>query len=521
MRRGVFVGGLLLCTLVACVLRFSRLTTRELWLDEVCTFYCVKHWDAWPADGPDKEREVTHRVYYFLLRGWTSLVGQDAWGLRSFSAAVGVLGVAALGLVAAGWMGRGAGLIAAGLAAVHPLHVHYSQEARGYALWCLVVTLLLHALFRAATTLRWRWWAAYAVAAWIAIGVHDYSVFLLPATILASLLAVDRKRFALHWAGATAAVGILIAPMMWSFLQSQVGGGSKAWIAREWDSYPPALAIARSLWAMLPSGGYPRYLGPLAAVTGYGSVVLAFGLLIAAAIRHRAAKNPKLRAGAVGMLVSLGFLMTAWLFSATVYPSYVVARYDLAAWPGILLGLVALILAVGGAMMRRGVRMFVTVAITAAFALGSISALRTVRSAPASLDLSQRARLMTAMVGDDDLLISVAMYKWFLLYEWDQVGFSPKAVSFPPAHDRQLGWEDGATELRNPREIEKGVAAIVAAAETTIDRGDRVWLIAQGKPEGPRWEVDQRLFAGLAAKGLEVTPVDEWLGLAKVDRVNR
>lgn len=507
---------MVVCLAGASAIRFSGLSDRELWLDEVCTHYCVKHWDAWPADGPDREREVTHRAYFGLLRGWAALAGNEAWGLRSFSAVAGVATVGILGLVTAGLVGRGAGLVAAGLAAVHPLHVHYSQEARAYSLWCLVVTLLLLVLFRAARTLRWRWWVAYAGLAWFTLAIHDYSVFFLPATAAGVLVANDRARFFRQWAAVSGVVGLLIAPTMLGFLRSQIGGGSKAWIAREWAGYPPWTAAARSVWAMLPSGGYPRILGSLASVTSYGSIVLTLGLMIWTLVRRSWVGGG--RVGAAAGLVSLGFLATAWVFSATFHPAYVVGRYDLAAWAGVMIGLATLIVSAGRAVGGRRAGLVATGLVTATFVSGSLLTLQAVRTVPATQDLAKRSRRLAAVVEDGDLLVCVAMYKWFLLYEWDRIGFHPHAVSFPSEHDRQLGWEDGASELKRPESITRSVAAIGELAAAALERGQRVWLIARGKPEGTRWEVDRQLFGGLTARGFTVEPVDEWLGLARVER---
>jgi len=224
------------------------------------------------------------------------------------------------------------------------------------------------------------------------------------------------------------------------------------------------------------------------------------------------------RVGAAAGLVSLGFLGTAWVFSATFYPAYVVGRYDLAAWTGVMIALATLLVSTGRAIGGRRARFVATGLVTAAFASGSLLTLKAVRAVPATQDMAERSRRLSAAVEDGDLLVCVAMYKWFLQYEWDRIGFHPHAVSFPMEHDRQLGWEDGASELRRPESIARSIEAIWEQASTTLERGNRVWLIVQGKPEGARWEVDRRLLAGLTARGFTVEPVDEWLGLARVER---
>lgn len=517
-RPRVFLVGLGLVLIASGWIRFEGLTADELWLDEVCTYYCVKHGDAWPADGPDRDREVTHRAYLLALRTWTKVVGNDAWGLRSFSALAGMATVGMLGVLTARLVGRTTGLVTALLAAVNPLHVHYSQEARAYAMWCLVVTLGLFCLIRAAQRMTWRWWAAYAASALLAMKTHDCTAFLLPATLGAIVIVGRRRRFLGQWLAVHLVLGFLLIVSMWGFLQTQVGGGSKAWIAREWAGYPPWAAVLKSVWAMLPSGGYPNYLGPLSNATGWGGALLSAALLLWVLFERNRRDSQEWRIGKTALVVTLGFLAVAWVFSMTVYPAYVVGRYDLAAWPGMMIGLGTLTIAAGRGLNDR-TRWMVTVCVTLAFAVCGVSTIQAARERPAVNDLAERAKRMAAVVGRDDLLVSVSIYKWFLLYEWDRIGFAPNVISFPPEHDRQLGWEDAVSELKDPAGLDQGVESVVGKITDTLATGRRVWLIAQGKPEGPRWDVDRRLFEALRTHGFSIAPVDDWLGLAKVERI--
>jgi 4-amino-4-deoxy-L-arabinose transferase-like glycosyltransferase len=527
---------------LAAGLRFGGLTARQLWIDEAATFYCVHHWDAWPADGPDRDREVTHRAYFFLLRLWTHAFGEDAWGLRSLSAVIGVITIAAIGLVAAKLCGRWTGLAVAFLAAVHPLHLHYSQEARAYSLWCLEITLLIYCLHAATSTGRFAYWVAYAAVGWIALKTHDYTIFWLPATVCMVLPAPARGRALRSWFIAHAAILLAIAPSMWSFLQTQVGGGSKSWIRREWLAYPPLLALPKSLWAMLASGSYPHYLGPLAAVSRYdtsplkvvsvvlirwGPAALIMGGLVvvlwprfASQKRPRAADTADAPIGNPRVLaVGLVFLLIAFVFSCVVYPSYVVGRYDLAAWPCVMIGTGSLIGALARSLSSVRRRALAGVGATAALGMCSLLTILGARAVPIQNDIPERARFIVEHTTADDLFVSVSMYKWFMAYEWEQLGFHPRVISFPPEHDRQLNWADAETELKTPQRLATGAEEVVRKVEQTLDRGERVWLLAHGTPHGPRWEVDRMLFAALRAAKIDIQPVDEWTGLARLERL--
>jgi len=80
------------------------------------------------------------------VRLWCGVAGDSEWALRLPSAVPGVLLVPAMAWLAALWLGRGAALPAAWLAAGSPYLVWYSQEARCYSLLMLCVVLSCVAL---------------------------------------------------------------------------------------------------------------------------------------------------------------------------------------------------------------------------------------------------------------------------------------------------------------------------------------------------------------------------------------
>jgi uncharacterized membrane protein len=124
---------------------------QELWLDEAFSFY-----RATVPGGlrPDVVGDVSPPFYYCLLRGWIPFVGTSEGALRLFSAICGTLFV-----LAAIWAGcelftRSVGVWSGGVAALAPLHIYYSQEARTYALLTLLIMLVIILLWRALRTRR-------------------------------------------------------------------------------------------------------------------------------------------------------------------------------------------------------------------------------------------------------------------------------------------------------------------------------------------------------------------------------
>jgi len=147
---------LLVGVLVAAgLLRLYALDASSLWSDEGNTWALLAHDFAQIARAA--AADIHPPGYYWLLKVWSGMVGARAWAMRSLSALLGVLlvyGIYRIGHdFAPRVQGAGSdpsralyGLLAALVAALHPLHVYYSQEARMYMLLTLAGALLFWAL---------------------------------------------------------------------------------------------------------------------------------------------------------------------------------------------------------------------------------------------------------------------------------------------------------------------------------------------------------------------------------------
>jgi len=260
-------------------------------------------------------------------------------------------------------------------------------------------------------------------------------------------------------------------------------------------------------------------------------LVLAGGVLYArpverAAERERrgggAGLDPAVRRARLGVVrfvlgSSILFLLIAWVYSAVVAPSYVVGRYDLLAWPGLMLGLGLLIDAMPTTWHDQpAVHRAVPVLITVAFCICGLLLLGAAGTAVPRRGQGERAEKIASHVEPSDLVVSMNLYRWFMAYEWGRIGFEPQVISFPPSHDRQLCWDDAPGELANAEQIGADVEAVVGRVVRSFAAGQRVWLLAHGEPRGPRWEVDRAFFARLRELRIEVELVDESLGLARL-----
>jgi hypothetical protein len=93
--------------------------------------------------------DVTHPPFYYLvLRWWMDLFGSSDFSTRALSAMLSLAGIVVFFDVVRRMSGAASGLIAAGMMAVAPLQIDFSQDARSYTLLMLLGLLLCRAVLQ-------------------------------------------------------------------------------------------------------------------------------------------------------------------------------------------------------------------------------------------------------------------------------------------------------------------------------------------------------------------------------------
>jgi 4-amino-4-deoxy-L-arabinose transferase-like glycosyltransferase len=324
-------------------------------------------------------------------------------------------------LVAAGraiW-NPAAALWAGALAAVAPLHIYYSQEARPYASVTLFLVLFLHALWRAVQKGGVARWALYAAWTALALFTHYFAILVVaPAAVLVALWpdAEQRTRAFRGYACATALVlGPWLVWLVWSLLVTPHPHGAHQWIARIWENIPPAWAIPKSMellvfgsHAGLVPGFFKQFTALEFSPAGRGVGLLALVLLWAAAL----VPWGEARMGIDGCarrklwLCAVAFtpLLALWLVS-WVRPYYVVGRYDLVALPAHLL-LLGFALAKLQAVPRFGRALATGVAVVVFATLGAkLSLYHRAPTLPGGPSARSTALAIDTTVGNGDLVV--------------------------------------------------------------------------------------------------------------------
>ena len=173
--------------------------------------------------------DVHPPLYYVLLKPWLAMWGDAPEALRGLSLVLGLLVVplafvlvreaARLDEPELARRVRAGALLAALLAALHATQVLQSRNARMYALGTALALASSWLLLRAQRRGGWAWWAAWGLAAAVAVATHYYLAFTVAAQ--AAWLALARRQAPPPWRGMLGAATVALAsfapwlPILW------------------------------------------------------------------------------------------------------------------------------------------------------------------------------------------------------------------------------------------------------------------------------------------------------------------
>ncbi|MEM8502138.1 MAG: glycosyltransferase family 39 protein [Cyanobacteria bacterium P01_D01_bin.1] len=125
-------------------------------------------------------------LYFILARVWAEIFGGSVAAMRSLSVLFGLLGLPAMYGLGKTFTTKATAKMATALLAISPFFVAYSQEARPYSLWILLLLLTTQLLWRSLQSNHWRWWLGYSVCLALAL----YTSLLTVLVVLGQGLAV-------------------------------------------------------------------------------------------------------------------------------------------------------------------------------------------------------------------------------------------------------------------------------------------------------------------------------------------
>lgn len=377
-----------LITLIGLALRLYGLDSESFWLDEIITanrafeplHQILFGWDS-ATQGP---------LYYLLMKAWCALFGNGEFALRIWSVIFGTLTIPCIYLLGRQLFSGTSALLASLFISVHPFAIHYSQEARPYALFLLLSVLSFFYLLILMRQFRWPAAWTYLVITTAAFYTHVFAMFLVLSHLLIfwTFKRDSRFRGALRSSRPYYAVfGLLFLfclPEIWQNVFATImkigGSGSATWIP-----VPTFLDLVN-----LPA----RYFMALR----LGQIVLAAAGLLAVV---RMLSEPQLRAGFRWLtIVAICFWLIPWIVSVTVTPVWVM-RYTI---PGLLV--VVFVMSTAAASLQLWPRRMFVAALVVLTAFPLWDYHTKVDKDP----WRQTSAYLTERVRDDDLILSLPTF---------------------------------------------------------------------------------------------------------------
>ncbi len=202
MARGLL---LVLVLLLAFYLRIDDLGNWPVRWDEAFSV-----WEAQMGfvEGTDfTARDVHPPLYFWLLHIWVRLTGSSEFAIRMLSvlpSLITILVVYAITLRLS--RQRLAALLAMLLITTSPYHIHWSQDARMYALATLFASLTIYAFLRSRTRL-------FVISGILSVLSHYYGAIVLAVIVLHEAMFGRERRARRQWYAATAVISAVF--MVW------------------------------------------------------------------------------------------------------------------------------------------------------------------------------------------------------------------------------------------------------------------------------------------------------------------
>ena len=165
--------------LLGLLIRIYKLGDHNLWYDEFLSLKYVR-------DFRFLDRDYNPPFYYMLLSFWIRYFGptlakffDGEFILRSLSMIFGIISIPLIYKLGKLFFNTSVGLISAFILSISPIHIWYSQEARGYSLSTLLVMLIVYSFIMALKKKAVFFWISFVLSSALALFTNYFSLFII------------------------------------------------------------------------------------------------------------------------------------------------------------------------------------------------------------------------------------------------------------------------------------------------------------------------------------------------------
>ena len=273
--------------LLGTALRLYQLGQDSLWVDEIITQQMTQR--SIPKMLKLVGTFSAHPPLYYLLAYQNRLLGWSDFAARLTSAFAGILTIPVLIILARKLWGAPVGLVAGLLIALWPVHLHFSQEARQYALLMLFASLSMYWLYRGVTGEGVGAWIGYVISITGALYSHNFAFL----WVAAQVVFVGILWFSSLWRGGIAGLKKDARRILSPFVLSLI-----------------VIGIFYLPWAPSLLTQSKRLVGGVSIPSAKGAGGLSYATIFTQSLRFFAEKNDVVKTIFV-VLASIGFIVGA------------------------------------------------------------------------------------------------------------------------------------------------------------------------------------------------------------------
>jgi mannosyltransferase len=460
---------------IAAVLRLYDIQGPDIWLDEAYSALLAN--ESWSGILTALKVDSGPPLYYFILHIWVGLFGDSELALRLPSVVGGILLVYCIYHVGARLFSSEVGLLAAGMLAVSPIHIYYSQQARVYSLLALVALVSTYFLWQILWDKKRHLIIPYSVLALSTAYLHYYGLYLLVAHALIVICAGGLRKDLKIWLGC--GLFLVVGYGFWvPFFYGQLDNGeAMTWFQYFWNKNGVLGSLHQTMNVYAPGAEKPLYIrlqglrafGWVATFALYSLTLLSFYHFFQQRNADEAFRKRFLSV-LIFTLVPLGLML---ITSVVITPNYIPARADQLVFPGFLL-----LLCVGLVSLKPAVR-YSLFCLLVAFSVTSLHGYYKSSAVNSDRALAQK---IAEWATPGDIVLTTSLSRAPLEYYLRRLNAPVEFLSFPASTADHPGYQLDSKLLESSEKLISEARAISAEMKSRLGSGGRFFLVYVDAP---------------------------------------
>jgi uncharacterized membrane protein len=212
--------------LIGIGIRMYKLGSHNLWFDEDLSLHIAQSKNLFSYTKPNPP------LYFLLLSFWIKFMGISEFALRLLSVFFGIGSIYLSYKIGKLFFDRSIGLMSALIISISPIHIWYSQEARGYTLSVFLIMATTYYFILALKENKHCLWVNFILLLSLSVYTNYFSFLIIISTGTVIIFLKNYRRLLKRWLLICFSVAILFSPWVFSFLRDALAVKSNFWLSK-------------------------------------------------------------------------------------------------------------------------------------------------------------------------------------------------------------------------------------------------------------------------------------------------